>query len=104
MFGAGMAAELIFTEETKQDLAEAYDWYEGCRIGLGEDFLSCVDAAIQMILRLPNSFAIVKGGYRRVMIRRFPYQIFYEALPDQVTIYGVIHASRDPKFWQERLK
>jgi hypothetical protein len=39
-----MAAELIIAPEAEQDLAEAYAWYEGRRIGLGEEFLSGVDA------------------------------------------------------------
>ena len=32
-----MDAELIFAPEAEQDLAEAYNWYEGRRPGLGED-------------------------------------------------------------------
>jgi len=38
-----MPAELIFAPEVEPDLTEAYDWYEGHRAGLGEEFLSCVD-------------------------------------------------------------
>jgi hypothetical protein len=45
-----MAAELIFAPEAEQDIAEAYAWYEDRRAGLGEDFLSCVDACIQTIV------------------------------------------------------
>ena len=29
-----MAAELVIAPEAEQDLTEAYDWYEKCRIGL----------------------------------------------------------------------
>jgi hypothetical protein len=32
-----MAAELIIAPEAEQDIAEAYDWYESRRVGLGED-------------------------------------------------------------------
>jgi hypothetical protein len=49
-----MAAELIVAPEAEQDIAEAYEWYEGKRFGLGEEFLSRVDACIQGILRNPN--------------------------------------------------
>ncbi|HXH09488.1 MAG TPA: hypothetical protein VNP04_06975 [Alphaproteobacteria bacterium] len=35
-----MAAELIIAPEASHDLAEAYAWYEGRRVGLGEEFLS----------------------------------------------------------------
>jgi len=36
-FASSMDAELIFAPEAEQDLAEAYNWYEGCRPGLVED-------------------------------------------------------------------
>ena len=49
-----MAAELIFAPEVQQDVDEAYSWYEDRRPGLGEDFLSCVDACIQVICRMPE--------------------------------------------------
>jgi len=48
-----MTAELVIAPEAAQDIDEAYGWYEGRRAGLGEDFLSCVDACIQAMCRLP---------------------------------------------------
>lgn len=49
-----MAAELLLAPEVEQDVADAYDWYELRRIGLGEEFLSGLDACIQSILRNPE--------------------------------------------------
>lgn len=37
------------------------------------------------------------------MIRRFPYSIYYEYQEGMVTIYGVIHNSRNPQEWRDRL-
>lgn len=39
-----MGAELTLAPEVERDLDDAYDWYEQRRVGLGEEFLSCVDA------------------------------------------------------------
>ncbi len=98
-----MAAELIFAPEAGRDVSEAYDWYEQRRPGLGEDFLDCVDACIQRICRSPESFAKVYEDYRRALIRRFPYAIFYEWTEEVVTIYCVFHTSQDPRKWRQRL-
>ena len=54
-----MAAELILAPEVEQDIAEAYAWYEARRAGLGEEFLSCVDACLAAICRLPEMQAAV---------------------------------------------
>ncbi len=98
-----MAAELIIAPEAEQDMAEAYAWYEGRRAGLGEDFLSCVDACIQAITRMPQMHSIYYESYRRAMVRRFPYVVFYEDEESKITIYGVFHTSVDPKKWRDRL-
>lgn len=98
-----MAAELILGPEADRDLAGAYEWYEGRRTGLGEDFLSQIDAGIHTILRTPESHAFVHEKYRRALMRRFPYAIYYEYEEGTVTIYAVFHTARDPAKWRERL-
>jgi hypothetical protein len=54
-----MAVELVIAPEAEQDIAQAYGWYEDRRPGLGEEFLSCVDACIQAICRTPEVHARV---------------------------------------------
>jgi plasmid stabilization system protein ParE len=98
-----MAVELILAPEAEQDIGEAYDWYEQRRPGLGEEFLSCVDACIQGIRRSPQTYAKVHQDYHRAIVRRFPYVIFYEYGDGKVTIYCVFHTSRNPDKWRERL-
>jgi plasmid stabilization system protein ParE len=98
-----MAVELIVAPEAEQDIAEAYAWYEARRAGLGEEFLTCVDACIQAICRTPEMHGVVCESYRRGLVRRFPYAVFYAYVNDVVTVYCVFHAARDPEKWQQRL-
>jgi plasmid stabilization system protein ParE len=98
-----MAVNLAFAPEAELDIQQAYDWYELRRPGLGEEFLSCVDDSIQYICRNPELFAKVHEDYRRVLVRRFPYAVFYEHSAETVTVYCVIHTSRNPDKWRKRL-
>ncbi|MPZ12853.1 MAG: type II toxin-antitoxin system RelE/ParE family toxin [Chloroflexi bacterium] len=98
-----MAADLIVAPEVEQDLVEAYAWYEDRRIGLGEEFLSCIDACIEAIRRTPKLHTPIHENYRRGLVRRFPYLVFYEYVEGTVIVYGVFHASRDPDKWRQRL-
>jgi hypothetical protein len=41
-----MPVEVVIAPEAELDIAEAYVWYEGRRAGLGEEFLSSVDACL----------------------------------------------------------
>ena len=86
-----MSPPLIITAEAEADLAEARAWYEGKREGLGQEFVLCVEAATE-----------VQAGVWRVVVRRFPYAIFYRVDLDQTAVLAVYHTNRDPRGWQER--
>ena len=98
-----MAANLIIAPEAAEDISEAFDWYEVRRVGLGEEFLGCVNACIQGICRHPDIHPRVREDYRRALVRRFPYAVLYEHADEGVTVYAVLHTSRDPEKWQQRL-
>lgn len=98
-----MAADLVIAPEVEQDLDEAYAWYEERRVGLGEEFLTRVDACIQAIRRTPETYAAVHELYRRALVRQFPYAVFYEYVGNVVTVYCVSHTARDPQRWRRRL-
>jgi plasmid stabilization system protein ParE len=98
-----MLAELIITREARQDMAEAYDWYELNRTGLGEEFLYCVEACFEKIRRTPLLYTTLFKEYRRALPRRFPYAVFYEYSGNQVTVYAVFHTASSPSKWINRL-
>ncbi len=72
-------------------------------MGLGEDFLACIAAAFDSITSAPAGYALVDRECRRALVRRFPYAIFFEGDQRIVTIYAILHASRDPEKWRSRL-
>jgi plasmid stabilization system protein ParE len=98
-----MAAELVIAPEAARDISEAYGWYESQRVGLGEEFLGCLDACIQAICRIPEMHANVFQDFRRALLRRFPYAVFYEYTAGAITVYCVFHTARDPEKWRSRL-
>jgi hypothetical protein len=38
---------------------------------------------------------------RRVLVRRFPYSVFYEIHDPDVVVLGCMHGARDPDEWQK---
>ncbi|HBL10413.1 MAG TPA: recombinase [Cyanobacteria bacterium UBA11162] len=95
---------LIILPEAEQDVAQAYIWYEEQELGLGEEFFRCVDACIQLIRRNPDLYQVAHENYRRAVVRRFPYVVFYEHSDTTVIVYAVFHCSQDPKKWRSRLQ
>jgi len=41
--------------------------------------------------------------YRRVVLHRFPYLLFYEQRPDAVEFVAVAHVRRQPGYWLDRV-
>ena len=98
-----MAVKLIFAPESALDIDAAYAWYEQQRVGLGEEFLTCLEAKLESVCRAPSIHEFVYKSFRRALIRRFPYQAFYEFDRNTVTVFCVFHSSQDPDKWKERL-
>ncbi len=98
-----MAAEIVLTPEATEDADAAYAWYEGQRIGLGEDFLVCLEACFERISRNPELSPMVREPYRRALVRRFPYAVYFKSADGRVTVYAIFHTARDPKKWRRRL-
>jgi hypothetical protein len=60
-----MAFPLTINPEAEEDLADAYDWYEEQRSGLGREFLDCVEQVFNRIQRTPEIHAVTYRPYGR---------------------------------------
>ena len=97
-------AELIYHAEAKAETREAAEFYESCRPGLGRDFLSAIESAIERILQFPEGGQRIRGAFRRVLLRRFPYGIIYSLQGEAICIVAVMHLARKPGYWTTRLE
>jgi toxin ParE1/3/4 len=91
----------------EEEAQQAAQWYEDRRPGLGVEFLAAVDEAVQRIANDPLAFAVLEtlseeSNVRRFLLKRFPYVVIYEVLPDEIRIVAFAHARRRPHFWKKR--
>ena len=90
------AQRVVLTPAAEVEFEEARLWYERRQSGLGMEFAMEVDACMDRIRESPEMYARVKKNYRRVMVHRFPYALYYEFAANIATIYTVFHCSQDP--------
>jgi len=93
---------LVLRPQAEAELLGARDWYEDHRPGLGAAFATEVDRALGGIIRSPLAYSRVQGEIRRALVRRFPYAIYFRAMPDEIVVLAVIHGRRHPRRWQAR--
>jgi hypothetical protein len=65
---------LVFRLEARNELDDAYSWYESQQLGLGDDFLEQVEKTLTRIFQVPESYPAVYRDVRRSIVRRFPYK------------------------------
>ena len=94
-----MTVRLVVRRRFTVDLAAGFDWYEGQRPGLGEYFLSAVQAKLSTIQRNPEIFVSVYTDVRRAIVSRFPFGIFYLIEPKRIVVLRLLHTARDPNLW-----
>ena len=95
---------IIIRPEAENDLSESYNWYENQRFGLGNEYILRVEAALESIRYAPLVYACIYKKVRRILIRRFPYGIFYILNQKQkkIIVLAIMHVKRNPKRWKNR--
>jgi toxin ParE1/3/4 len=97
-----MSLPLDFHPAVRDEIIDAYDWYEQRRPGLGRDFLDEVERVLAEITANPSRFGFADADIREGLLTRFPYAIYYRVLADHIRVLAVFHTSRDPSGWQSR--
>jgi plasmid stabilization system protein ParE len=96
--------QLRIAPEAEEELAAAAEWYETRRAGLGLELVAVIDRAFDAILEAPLSYAEWRDDrpYRRKVVERFPYVVFFTVEGDTVVVIAVAHARRRPGYWTSR--
>lgn len=94
--------------EAELEAAEAAIWYDDQRAGLGDDFLTELERALDRVRRRPAEFSRLESyrgphEVRRCLLKRFPYLLIFVSRLEEVVVVAVSHARRRPNYWIERL-
>jgi toxin ParE1/3/4 len=96
----------IFRQAIEEAEAAAA-WYEQKRRGLGTEFAEAIEVALDMIEDgfLPLSpMPGISGnqGAKRLILRRFPYDVVVADRGNERIVVAFAHHSRKPGFWRDR--
>ncbi len=86
---------VIIRPRAESDLQEAKAWYERQRAGLGEEFVVELDRALERLAEHPERHPFYYRGFRRLLLRRFPYKLFYRIEGQRVLVFRVLHVKQE---------
>jgi toxin ParE1/3/4 len=98
-----MSRNVQFEPEAERELLEAADFYDHERAGLGSEFLDEVDDSIRDIVDAPESYPVVLGLTRKLVLQRFPYLVTYYVREQEIVVTAIAHQRRRPFYWRDRV-
>jgi toxin ParE1/3/4 len=88
-----------------EDVIKAAGWYDHAgHQGLGERFLSVFYTTLRRLKKHRYAHRLVFLEFRRVLLRPFPYWMFYRCTDDLIVVTLVIHTSQNPRRQKVLLK
>ena len=87
--------QLVIRSEVPDEMANAFDWYEVQRAGLGNKLMDEINYCLVKLSSHPQYYSYFNSQYRRIKLNRFPYYFLYEIQGDFVIVYQFYHAKQN---------
>jgi toxin ParE1/3/4 len=89
--------------EARAELREAARWYYERSPLSATAFVHAVDNAVSRIAGAPTQNPLAEHGTRKLVLQRFPFNIFYLTREIEIVIVAVAHQKRRPGYWSSRV-
>lgn len=98
-----MSKTVTLLDIANREYLDSKQFYELEQQGLGLAFKAEVGYAIMRIQQFPQLGDKSTSDTRRVLLTRFPFQIFYKEYDSHIAIISISHQHRCPDYWVNRL-
>ena len=93
-----------FHPAAESEHLEQVAYYEAQKPGLGQRYLSQVEATIARVCESPQLYRIDRVPHiRRAPVFEFPFQVIFRESNGVIEILAVSHSRRRPQYWLSRL-
>ncbi|HQI40202.1 MAG: hypothetical protein B6D44_07670 [Ignavibacteriales bacterium UTCHB2] len=86
--------QTFFIEPASIELDDAIEYYEMQLKDLGKKFLDEVLETTALISQFPDLFPKNSGHTRKAVLRKFPFNIIYTSINNDIYIIAVAHQNR----------
>lgn len=89
-----------YTLEARLEVMEIATWYFEQQRALAADFDRELKVAEKDIIKFPENCGSLGHGYRRYLLKRFPYSLVYRIEIDELVVVAVAAHKRGKNYWQ----
>jgi plasmid stabilization system protein ParE len=90
-----------FSEFAKEDILDAFNWYETKNENLGDKFIQDFKSTLNFIQKNPLQFQKIYKVTRIAYFQTFKFGIYYSIHKTEILIRRVLHNNRNPKEWKK---
>jgi len=88
-----------YSVAAERELANAAEFYNQERDGLGDVFLHEVQRVASFLIDHPRMGQAMRENRRVLLLNRFPYRLIDDIKNNGIRIIAVAHQSRRPDYW-----
>lgn len=89
--------KLYYTKRARREIRLTVRWYELKQRGLGIRFLDSIEGTIKQLSIHPFLYMIVYKKFRRCLLPKFPFSVFYTVENELTVIHSVFDNRQDPR-------
>jgi len=93
---------VVLLPAAEEEASEAFRWYFERSALAADAFREELTGAIDSLAKKPGMWPPDDDSIRRLVLRHFPFTVFYEVAGKTVTVFAVAHQRRRPGYWQDR--
>lgn len=97
-----MSMRVKILREAHEDILYGKRFYDAQELGVGSYFARTIHTEIRSLKNFAGTHP-VRQGYHMLLVRRFPYAIYYDKQGDDVTVVAVLDCRRNPEYTAARL-
>jgi plasmid stabilization system protein ParE len=95
--------KVVFSAMAQMELEEIVVYYDSEKLGFGNTFQDTVIETLNKLKSFPEAYAKISLNIRRIVLSKFPYNIFYNYSNDLITIISIGHQRKKP-FYTTQIK
>jgi plasmid stabilization system protein ParE len=99
-----VSVSLILNEKAEEVLMMLTIGMKKRNLGWARRLFDVLMSKFANINRHPFHHQIVQNeNVRRALVNRFPFSIYFEIEEELITIFAILHQSRNPDYWRSRI-
>lgn len=89
-----MSFHLEIKESAKEDIIEAFLFYENIQTDLGKKLLDYLEKCLESLQNEPYIYQKKYKDFRQVLVKPFPYHVIYEVENSIIIVYKFVYGGR----------